>query len=298
MSIYSGFNNLRNITRDANTDINNVSRSVNEFTSSITDTARNIKNSVGVVDNLISNGRASLDNVGSMIRMVSNAEQGVSTGAAPQSKTLSRAVISTNSSTTDDSDWRVSLTVPSMIATGNIMAPLIESGGKMIFPFNPTILLGNTANYSVVQPTHTNYAYHAYENSQVDNITMTGEFFNENESDAKYWVACLHYLRSMTKMFSGSSSGPLGNPPLIARLNGYGKHVLNNIPVVITNFTTDMPADIDYIQCEVDGQVNYVPVQSVFTVTVAPNYARRSQSRFSLQDYVNGNHTQSNEGFV
>ena len=52
----------------------------------------------------------------------------------------------------------------------------------MIFPFNPTVLLSHSANYSQVQPTHTNYAYNAYENSQVDAITLTGDFYQENEN--------------------------------------------------------------------------------------------------------------------
>jgi hypothetical protein len=102
----------------------------------------------------------------------------------------------------------------------------------------------------------------------------------------------------MTKMFYGSSSGSLGNPPPVARLNGYGKYVLNNIPVLLTNFTTDLPQDVDYIPCTVGGEVNYVPTQCVFTVTCAPNYARRSQARFSLQDYAAGRHINGPEGFV
>jgi hypothetical protein len=101
----------------------------------------------------------------------------------------------------------------------------------------------------------------------------------------------------MTKMFYGKSK-LLGNPPLVARLNGYGAYVLNDIPVLITNFTTDLPQDVDYIPCTADGKMNYVPTQCVFTVTCAPNYARRSQSRFSLEDYAAGIHTGGPEGFV
>ena len=83
-------------------------------------------------------------------------------------------------------------------------------------------------------------------------------------------------------MFYGQSEDQ-GNPPPVCRLNGYGKHVFNNVPVLITNFTTDMPADVDYIECNVNGNVDYVPTQSIFTVTVVPNYARSAHSKFSLQ---------------
>ena len=227
-------------------------------------------------------------------------------GSSIQNRTISRAIIASSNSVSDASDWRVSISIPDVILdNGDILAPLREASGssafntgnRMIFPFNPSVLLSHSANYSQIQPTHTNYPYQAYENSQVDAITITGEFFQENENDAKYWVACLHFLRTATKMFYGNSS-PLGNPPVVCRLNGYGKHVLNNIPVVITNFTTDLPVDVDYIQCTVNGLTNYVPTQSTITVTMQPQYARRSQAGFSLNQYASGGHIDGDEGFV
>tara|TARA_B110000977_G_scaffold164485_1_gene211062 strand:- start:6863 stop:7723 length:861 start_codon:yes stop_codon:yes gene_type:complete len=230
-------------------------------------------------------------------------------GSSINNRSISRAIISSNNTVTDPDDWRVSISVPEIIRNeGDILAPLRDekinpaygTGNKMIFPFNPTVLLSHSANYSQVQPTHTNYAFNAYENSQVDAITITGEFYQENENDARYWIACLHFLRTATKMFYGESN-PLGNPPVVCRLNGYGKHILNNMPVVITNFTTDLPVDVDYIQCAVpegSGQINYVPAQSSITVTLQPQYARRSVSGFSLNDYAGGNHVGGKEGFV
>lgn len=228
-------------------------------------------------------------------RMQQNSVDGVGPEAAPVRTQTTTARIGPNARENESHDWRVSLSVPTQL-TGNIFAPFADSK-KLIFPFNPTILIGHTANYGAIQPVHTNHPFYAYENSQIDNITITGEFIQENERDAKYWIACLHYFRTMTKMFYGESD-PVGNPPLVARLNGYGKHVLNNIPVVITNFTTDMPQDVDYIECEINGEINYVPTQGMFTVTVQPQYARRAHSRFSLNDYINGNHVGAEEGFV
>ena len=228
-------------------------------------------------------------------------------GSSINNRSVSRAIISSNNTVTDPDDWRVSISVPEIIRKeGDILAPLKDekinpaygTGNKMIFPFNPTVLLSHSANYSQVQPTHTNYAFNAYENSQVDAITITGEFYQENENDARYWIACLHFLRSATKMFYGDSN-PQGNPPVVCRLNGYGEHILNDMPVVITNFTTDLPVDVDYIQCTVQGKQNYVPTQSSITVTLQPQYARRSQSGFSLNNFVAGSFIgKGKEGFV
>ena len=221
-------------------------------------------------------------------------------------RTISRAIISSNNTSSEAGDWRVSISVPEVFLTGgDILTPLRASstdsawntGNRMIFPFNPTVLLSHSANYSQVHPTHTNYAFNAYENSQVDAITLTGDFYQENEKDARYWIACLHFLRTATKMFYGNSD-PLGNPPVVCRLNGYGKHVLNDIPVVITNFTTDLPVDVDYIECSIDGHQNYVPTQSSITVTLQPQYARRSVAGFSLSAFANGGHINGPEGFV
>jgi hypothetical protein len=200
-------------------------------------------------------------------------------------------------------DWRVSLQVPTMFLNDNseVLAPLKNSQNKMIFPFTPTIILGHSANYSTITPTHSNYPFYAYQNSQVDTITINGDFFTENEDDARYWLACIHFLRTMTKMFYGDGADN-GKPPPMSRLNGYGKYVMNNVPVLITSFTTDLPADVDYIPCTIPTAAgpseNYVPTQSTITVQVAPNYARRSVAGFSLQDFANGNLVGKQEGFI
>jgi len=273
------------------------------FVSSIVSDAKSaIKGAIG---DTINQKLGSLGPLGKLAATFINQTGGFGS-STNNNRTISRAVISSNNTVTDASDWRVSISVPEIIREqGDILAPLKEASGsssfntgnRMIFPFNPTVLLSHSANYSQIQPTHTNYPYNAYESSQIDAITITGEFYQENENDAKYWIACLHFLRTATKMFYGDSN-PLGNPPVVCRLNGYGKHVLNDIPVVITNFTTDLPVDVDYIQCTVNGMTNYVPTQSSITVTLQPQYARRSQSGFSLNQYAAGGHINGPEGFV
>jgi hypothetical protein len=280
----------------------NIKKASSNFLSSI---VSDVKGAVdGAIRNTVNQKLGSLGPLGKLAATFVNQTGGF--GASNAGRTISRAIISSNNTSSDVGDWRVSISVPEVIRdAGDILAPLrlnsgstaFETGNRMIFPFNPTVLLSHSANYSQIHPTHTNFPYNAYENSQVDAITITGEFYQENEDDAKYWVACLHFLRSATKMFYGNST-PLGNPPVVCRLNGYGKHILNDMPVVITNFTTDLPVDVDYIECTINGLPNYVPTQSSITVTLQPQYARRSQAGFSLNDYVSGNHINGPEGFV
>jgi hypothetical protein len=274
--------------------------STNFLSSIVSDVGGVIKSAIG---DTVTQKLGTLGPLGALAATFINQTGGF--GSSNNNRTISRAIIASTNSVTEAGDWRVSISVPDVILDeGHILAPMRatsqgvwNTGNKMIFPFNPTVLLSHSANYSQVQPTHTNYAYNAYESSQVDAITITGEFYQENENDAKYWIACLHFLRTATKMFYGNSN-PLGNPPVVCRLNGYGKHILNDMPVVITNFTTDLPVDVDYIMCTVNGHPNYVPTQSSITVTLQPQYARRSQAGFSLNDYAGGRHIGGAEGFV
>ena len=306
----SGFNQLANSIASAANNVSTTVSTLNNFTgglgSSRLSKVANIANKVGAGSNLVSAATSFLSggrvtgNVGSALRMFGNASQGVGFNAAPPDARVKRAVLSQSNANITEGDWRVGISVPQIsdFQESIIFAPFANTGNRMVFPFNPTILLGHSANYDQIGPTHSNFPLNAYQNSQVDNITITGEYYNENQEDALYWIATLHFLRSITKMFYGDSN-PQGNPPPVCRLTGYGPHVLNNIPIVVQNFTTDLPADVDYIECDVGGKMNHVPVQSQFTVTVMPTYSRRTIAKFNLNSYAKGAYNvESSEGFV
>ena len=177
-------------------------------------------------------------------------------------------------------------------------SPLNQERGIM-FPIQPDITYSQSVAYTPYDLTHTNYTFNAYRNTPSPDIQLTCQFASVTDTEARYTYAVLHFLRSVTKMFYGDSN-PQGNPPPVCRLNGYGPHVLSNIPIVVTNFTTDLPADVDYIECTVPGaeKRDLVPVQSQFTVTVMPQYSRRSTAKFNLQQFANGDFTTGTEGFV
>jgi hypothetical protein len=153
----------------------------------------------------------------------------------------------------DPNDWRVRLSLPKWVSFKNssVLAPLKDAGG-MVFPYTPTISINQSAKYTPVSPVHTNYPFQAYQNSDPGTITITAPMFVEDASQGQYWVAALHYLRSVTKMFSGADMKS-GNPPPIVFLNGYGQYVFKNIPVVITSVQVQMEKDVDYIACPVMG---------------------------------------------
>jgi len=151
--------------------------------------------------------------------------------------------------TTAENDWRVRLSIPTttVFTSSPILKPLINAGG-LVFPYTPTITISHTAAYSEEPITHQNYSFIYYQNSKADTIQINGAFHVEDAVQAQYWIAAVHYLRGVTKMFSGSDEGALaGNPPPIVYLNGYGDYVFKNIPVVVRSFSIDLPSDVNYI---------------------------------------------------
>jgi hypothetical protein len=210
---------------------------------------------------------------------------------------------------TDPKDWRVSLSVPTDYwENAKILQPLAKTG-KFIFPFTPQITLSHQASYSAMDPIHNNYSFASYENSKLDKISISGDFYCENSDDASFWIASVHFLRSVTKMYFGENTVNAGAPPPVLKLNGYGDFVFNNVPVVVTNFTVDLPKDVDYIPSKFVGNqsienadfdmngVGYVPVKSTINVTVMPMYSREAVRNFNLQDFVKGNYI-FDKGFI
>jgi hypothetical protein len=209
-------------------------------------------------------------------------------------------------------DWRVSLSIPpGSYGESQVLVP-IASINKFVFPYTPIVSISHQANYSAMDPVHGNYSFMSYENSKVDKISITGDFYCEDSAEAQYWVAAVHFLRSVTKMYFGDNSENAGAPPPILKLNGYGDFVFNNVPVAVTGFTLDLPNDVDYIPTQFVGNtvlenadfdlygIGYAPVKSTISLTLQPVYSRASVRSFNLQDFVKGNYIQGNSlgGFI
>lgn len=155
----------------------------------------------------------------------------------------------------NNNDWRVRLSIPywTSFRSSPALKPLVDAGG-LVFPYTPDITFSSAAKYSQIPTTHTNYQFQAYEASQPGQITITAPMNVEDKTQALYWIAALHYCRSVTKMFSGFDIKS-GNPPPVVFLNGYGSYVFRNVPVVITNFQTQLTKDCDYISCDPQASI-------------------------------------------
>ena len=147
-----------------------------------------------------------------------------------------------------ENDWRVRLSIPTIESfSGSPVLQPLRSAGGMIFPYTPTIAISSSAGYDETPITHQNYSFLNYTSSRQDQIQITGPFHVEDAVQAQYWLAAVHFFRSLTKMFTGDLGAASGNPPAIVLLNGYGDYVFKNIPVVVKSFSIELPQDVSYI---------------------------------------------------
>jgi hypothetical protein len=167
-----------------------------------------------------------------------------------------------NATAASEDDWRVrvSLSPNAKIFYQDITQgpnalqhPLIETNG-VIWPYTPQITVSHNANYSIAQLTHSNYPAHFYNNSEVADIQISGEFTVQNMEDGQYLMAAVYFLRSATKMFFGQGANA-GNPPPMVFLDGYGSHYFPHVPCVVTQFSHTLPSEVDYIQVPISQTV-------------------------------------------
>ena len=249
----------------------------------VTSTVNTIRNSGAALSSAIQNPTAFLKN-----RL----------GAAipPGAQTILGGNALVNTTPTANNDWRVSLSLPpGSYMQSPMLTPLLETDSKLIFPFTPRISVAHKANYNDLAPVHNNYPFLAYSGSRVESINIDAPFLIEDSKEGAYWIAALHYFRSVSKMYYGSGESQ-GAPPPVVKLNGYGNHVFNNVPVVIENFRIDMPDDCDYISAELAGQTSRIPVKSTFTIECKPIYSREQVRNFSLSEFVTGGYLTSGKG--
>ena len=185
-------------------------------------------------------------------------------------------------------DWRVRIRAPidTLFPGNSLFEPLTATNG-LIWPYMPNIKISTKANYKTENPTHNNFAYNFYQNSNVEDISIDGEFSVQNQKDGLYWIAATMFLRTATKMFYGQGDFA-GNPPIICTLSGYGTQVFNDVPVVIRSFNVDLKDDVNYIKVEVNGSPTWVPAMSTISVQLSPMYNRQVMRSFSLQRFANG----------
>lgn len=221
-----------------------------------------------------------------------------STATRTNQPEVKSGVTSTSLIQTED-DWRIRVSLPTKSEifyqdakrSQVMLQPLVDSGvNGVVFPYTPQITVAHNARYSEQGLTHSNYKQFYYEGSDVAAITISGDFTAQNEKEAAYVMACVYFLRACTKMwFAQTASLPVGTPPTIVFLDGYGQFYFPHVSCVVTNFSHTLPADVDYVQLKSFGQITRVPTMSQLSITLQPVVSRkRIHEDFNLDYFAQG----------
>lgn len=299
----------------------------NDFLNSVSSAVSTVQNVANTVNKIASNPRSAIiDAITTGSFTPGSAASGGSPGGAAAAGSVSFG------GPGNQDDWRVRLSLPTEFQGSSVLKPLKDANG-LVFPFTPTMTISGTAQYEDVGVTHQNYQFSAYQNSKQEHITIDGPFNVQDYVQAQYWIAVVHFLRSVTKMYTGDSPNA-GSPPPIVYLNGYGDYVFKNVPVVITAFNVSLPQDVDYIATDMNAPafsgatgsataaetassmspgaratstagafpavsgVTHVPVKSSISVTLKPIYSREAVRQFSLTKFVNGGYVNGSGGYI
>jgi hypothetical protein len=186
-----------------------------------------------------------------------------------------------------------------------LLAPLLDTSGKKLgveFPLTPTIQMSHSANYGTYDVTGSIYQQNYYINTPNPPMSITALFPANTVDEALYSVAALHFFKSCTKSDFGSQAGATaGTPPPILKFTCYGSIHASNVPCVIRSFTYTLPEDTDYVEVEIDGEVQSVPTLSLLSLELVPQLTPKSvKNNFNIRGFASGELMKggNNGGFI
>lgn len=200
----------------------------------------------------------------------------------------------------DLKDLRVKISMPPDSPTifykdpnNTLLKPLSDTFG-FVFPLQPAITMGHSAEYQQTKLTHSNFPYYHYANSEIQQINLTGDFPIRTTNDANYVMAGIHFLRSCTRMFNGKDGELAGAPPMVLRLKGMGFAGFDNIPIVLSSVIVQYTDSVDYItfrpfSAAFNTELAKMPVLVNIQITANPVFSRNFiTNSYSTLEYSKG----------
>ena len=130
----------------------------------------------------------------------------------------------------------------------NILWPLWQTNG-MLMPYTPAIQVSHTqVDYSQYNLPQTNFDYFAFSRRSSPALSITAPFTANDYEEARYMLAVIHFLRSVTMTYFGVTNTKYrGLPPPVLLFSAYGPFMYNKVPVLIRNVSFGLEQDIDYV---------------------------------------------------
>ena len=185
------------------------------------------------------------------------------------------------------------------IANNYLLEPLEASNG-IIWQYTPSVFLSGSAEYNEALMQGMNYPINTFISSRPPDIPITADFSANNQYEARYLLAIMTFLKICTKAYFGDDAvakGQAGVPPPVLLFEYLGDHGFNKVPVVVTNWSMQLPDNVDYVPVQVNKTVTYVPTLTNIMINLKPQYTpHKLRKRFSVEGITSG--VQYKDGFI
>jgi hypothetical protein len=172
-----------------------------------------------------------------------------------------------------------------------LLQPLDEAGG-LVWQYTPTIFLSGSAEYNEALMQGMNYPINTFISSRPPDIPITADFSANDIYEARYLLAIMTFLKICTKAYFGDDAvarGTAGTPPPVLLFEYLGDYGFNKVPVVVTNYSMQLPDNVDYVPVQVGDTITYVPTLTNIMINLKPQYTpHKLRRRFSLEAITSG----------
>lgn len=188
----------------------------------------------------------------------------------------------------------------------SILSVLAETNG-IIFPYTPTVSYSQAVSYMDLQLVHSNTDYPAYTRTPSVGITINGKFTVQSQEEGRYALACLHFLRTVSKMRFGEQDIYAGLPPPILLLSGYGRMMFGTtdkgLRVILKNHSWSFDETMDTIMVLASASDKTVlarlpPMFSISCELMVVQTPARMRTVFYFDDFASGALMKQKEGWI
>ena len=146
-------------------------------------------------------------------------------------------------------------------------------------------------DYQPVNMIHVMQDIQSFQRTSSPKIHLSGKFTAQNDREKRYCAAVIHFLRVVSKMYFGERQGDkAGLPPPVLLLNGYGSHMFDKIPVVITNYSYTFEENMDTVTAILPGggTMKFPPLFTISIEVAVQQTLRDARMNFDLSKFRTG----------
>ena len=159
-----------------------------------------------------------------------------------------------------------------------------------MFPYTPTVSFTQGVNYTDMSLVHTNGDIQAYQRTPSVTIQIQGKFTVQNQPEAEYALAAIHFCRTVSKSYFGVQDGAnAGLPPPMLLLDGYGTYMFNKLKCIMETHSWSFDEQMDMVPFRVAGGTVRLPPMFTLSISVkVQNTPFEMRTRFSLDKFRTG----------